>query len=78
MAVDRTGAYLYILSSEYGLLKVGSGQQHTTTGQVIAQNSRLSIHSGGALVCYRDRLLIRTPILGPNFLLVVDPNTLLV
>jgi hypothetical protein len=76
LATDPAGDYLYILCSEYGLMKLGTGHGRTVTGKLYAQNPQLSAHTGGYIVCTQDRILLRSPITGAHALMVVDPVTL--
>ncbi len=86
IAHDSLGRFLYVLSPEYGVAKIGTGAHGTVTGKIYAQNRTLAIHAGGHLALTHPTgvngsgsvLLIRTPLLGPYTLLRVNPNSLLV
>jgi hypothetical protein len=81
MSSSTRGDYLYIISTEHGLLKIGTGLHHTTTGKLYGQNTHMSAHAGAQLACVRmdggrEVLLMRTPVLGADTLLHIDPETL--
>jgi hypothetical protein len=45
---DPSGAYIYVLSSQYGLAKIGTGTAGgSVTGKLYAQNPNMCIHANG-------------------------------
>ena len=77
LCCSSCGDFVYVLTPELGLLKVGSGGGQTVTGRLYAQNSLMSIHAGGVMVEANGRLLLRSPMMRPELLLVVDRDSLL-
>jgi hypothetical protein len=75
MCVDPSGNFLYLLDSEFGLVKLGSGRNGTLAGKVYRQDSRLSVHAGGQVTFAAGAILLRTPLLGPTQLLKIDLET---
>lgn len=74
---DKTGTYLYSLSHYYGLLKLGTGYQGSVTGRLYAQNLEMAVHAGGCITMGAgDRLLLRSPLLPSDQLLLIDAHTL--
>jgi hypothetical protein len=55
-----SGRYLYILSSRFGLVKVGTGEGNTMTGNVYAQNGTLFPHAPGAIAFVKSPLYTNT------------------
>jgi len=96
MALSPRGDFAFVLSTEHGLMKIGTGggkegiktmqqQRRSVTGQLYAQNAQMAAHAGAQLVCVpvsSDKasgkfvLLMRSPVLGANVLLHIDPDTL--
>jgi hypothetical protein len=89
LCTSPCGAYLYMLSSEYGLVKLGTGTNGSITGRLYAQRVEFAVHAGGSVVCIRsghptssiestssDMLLIRTPLLDSHQLLRIDETSL--
>ena len=72
LAVSPNGHWLFVLSSEHGLMRIGTGKGGTVLGKLNGQNSTLACHAGAHFVCLGDTLLLRSPLSGPDMLLVVD------
>ena len=79
MCVSACGQFVYTLSSDMGLLKLGTGggAGDSVTGSLYAQNTLMCVHAGGALVEVGGRLLLRSPMVREDVLLAIDPHTLL-
>jgi len=71
-----------MLSHTQGLVKVGTGHHGTVCGAVYAQYPELSLHASGFIACCthpttKDEVIaLRTPLLDPYTLLLLDCNTL--
>ena len=84
-AVSPDGEYLFVLSSKYGLLKLGTGKSLSSVGKLYAQNRQLFVHAHGHL-CVIPSLtadvpplvLIRSPLLDSRRLIVVRSDTLVI
>ena len=79
MCVSACGQFVYTLSSDMGLVKLGTGggEGDTCTGSLYAQNTLMCVHAGGCLVDVGGRLLLRSPMVREDVLLAIDPHTLL-
>ena len=83
MTLSPCGSFLYVLSTEHGLMKLGTGTTAASvTGQLYAQNTQMCAHAGAQLVCVKDAkarsvLMMRSPVLGASVLLHIDADTLL-
>ena len=79
MCVSACGQFLYTLSSEMGLVKLGTGggAGDSCTGNLYTQNTLMCVHAGGCLVEVGGRLLLRSPMVREDVLLAIDPHTLL-
>jgi hypothetical protein len=58
LCADPSGKYVYMLDSEWGLVKLGTGHLHTTAGRVYGQNLHLSMHADGWIACSSNRLAV--------------------
>ena len=82
LALSTDSSGLYFLSSRYGLVRLGTGEGNTVAGELLCQNVELALHAGGHMVCVQphegeeDVLLLRSPLLSPDLLLRLDPQTL--
>uniref|UniRef100_A0A7S0CYA6 HECT-type E3 ubiquitin transferase n=1 Tax=Amorphochlora amoebiformis TaxID=1561963 RepID=A0A7S0CYA6_9EUKA len=80
------GTYIYVISSRWGLIKIGTGAGGTVCGQVVGHNQSMWIHGEGYVTYVADLawgyhlkkgfLALRTVYL-PDRLLLVDPESLL-
>ena len=79
MCVSACGQFVYTLSGDMGLVKLGTGggAGDSCTGNLYAQNTLMSVHAGGSLVEVAGRLLLRSPMVREDVLLAIDPHTLL-
>ena len=79
MCASACGQFVYTLSSDMGLVKLGTGGSagDSCTGSLYAQNTLMCVHAGGALVEVAGRLLLRSPMVREDVLLAIDPHTLL-
>ena len=79
MCVSACGQFVYTLSSDMGLVKLGTGggAGDSCTGGLYAQNTLMCVHAGGCLVEAVGRLLLRSPMVREDVLLAIDPHTLL-
>jgi len=80
------GTYIYILSHQWGLIKVGTGENGTVCGQVVKQNQAMWVHGECSMTFITENIgtkekKTRFLIIRSNFitskLLTVDPETLL-
>jgi hypothetical protein len=77
ICVDSSGDFLFLLSAEHGLTQIGTGKSNSTLpGHCYAQNSKFSLHSGGYLAEFGPNLMLRSPLLPQNVLLLIDKATL--
>eukprot|EP00954_Amorphochlora_amoebiformis_P007679 595403-Amorphochlora_amoeboformis.AAC.1 len=69
-----TISHLFILSRQDGLVKLAlTGPD---AGRILLQRFELAVHAGGSIAYLDSRtLLLRTPILPPTELLVIDSST---
>jgi len=79
MCASACGQFIYTLSSDMGLVKLGTGggAGDSCTGSLYAQNTLMCVHAGGCLVEVGGRLLLRSPMVREDVLLAIDPHTLL-
>ena len=77
MCASACGGFLYLLTSDMGLVKLGSGGADTLTGKLYAQNSLMAVHAGGCMAEVQGTLLLRSPMVREDILLCIDPHSLL-
>uniref|UniRef100_A0A146KR36 Uncharacterized protein n=2 Tax=Lygus hesperus TaxID=30085 RepID=A0A146KR36_LYGHE len=82
ICVGDGGAFLFVLKTGLGLVRVGTGRCGTHVGKVYSYNVNLVIHANGFIAycpANSDRkhpcILLRSPLL-PRYLLTIDPTTL--
>ena len=46
MCMDRSGFFLFVLSSEFVLVKMGTGRGDSVAGKVYLQDTRMSVYAG--------------------------------
>ena len=52
LCTESSGAYLFILNADYGLLKMGTGESGSIAGQIARQNIALALHAPFANITF--------------------------
>jgi hypothetical protein len=90
LCADLSGTYIYVLTADYGLMKMGTGENGSIAGQCIRQNLALALHAPFAHIAFvplprnermnpsnatRGHVLMRSQ-LCPDQLLLIDSESM--